>query len=130
MIAANRCGIGIGQPPRFGLLAAALAGDHVGRDGPRAAGKPDQRLVGRERGLHLAHGLVDRLEPRRLRRQLVERGVDQRRRQARPFAGDEGQILADRERHDEDVGKQDRGVELGESARSGWSVTSAAASLS
>ena len=39
--------------------------------------------------------------------------VGQRRRQPRPFAGDEAQILAEREGHDEDVGKEDRGVELG-----------------
>ena len=36
--------IAIGQAPRLGLLAAALAGDHVGGDGPRAAGKADQGL--------------------------------------------------------------------------------------
>ena len=77
MISPKACGIGISKPPRFGLVAAALARDHVGRDRPRAAGKADQRLAVGQRGFDLAHGLVDRLEPRRIGRQLVERRIRQ-----------------------------------------------------
>ena len=51
MIVAERLGIGISEAPRFRLVAAALPGDHVGRDRPRASGKTDQRLGGIERAL-------------------------------------------------------------------------------
>ena len=130
MIAANASGIGISEAPRLGLVAAALARDHVGRDRPRALRQSRGSVLrGPSAAFTFANSLVNRLQPRRERLQLVERALDQRRRQPRPFAGDEAQILADRERHDQDVGKQDRRVESGK-RRSGWSVTSAAASVS
>ena len=108
--------IGIGQSPRFGLVAAALPRDHVGRDGPRAPCEADQSLGRIELGFDLAHRLVNRFETSEEWHQMVERRVDQRRRQARPLTGDEAQILPDCERNDQNVRKEDCSVERRKSA--------------
>src|SRR5206468_9076297 len=67
---------------------------------------------GIEHGFDLAYCLVDRLEPGRDRRQLLQRGVNQRRREARPLTRNEAQILAKCEGDDEDVREEDCSVEL------------------
>ena len=41
-------GVEIGQAARLGLLAAALAGDHVGGDRPRAPGKAQEGRLRRQ----------------------------------------------------------------------------------
>ena len=64
MIAPNLPGIGISEAPRFGLVAASLPRDHVGRHRPRASGKADQGLAGLEPFAHHAHSLVDRIKTR------------------------------------------------------------------
>ena len=45
--------------------------------------------------------------------QFVDASIRQRRGQPRTLAGHEGQILPERERNDQDVGEQDRGIEPG-----------------
>src|SRR6185503_17054789 len=57
------------------------------------------------------HSAVDGLQPRRNALQRDERDIDERRRETRPFADIEAQILAERMRHDQYVGKKDGAVE-------------------
>src|SRR5690606_24916759 len=103
--------IAIGQAPRRLLVAAAFAGDHVGRDGPWAAGEAEQGGLGAELLADKLHSAVDRLEPCRNRLQGRQGRVDQRRRKLRSLAGEEREILPERVRNDQDVGEQDRPVE-------------------
>ena len=63
--------VAISQPPRLRLLAAALASHHVGSDSPRAAGKADESLVGIKRGPDFPNCLVNWLQPREIRREIV-----------------------------------------------------------
>ena len=72
MIAPNLAGIRIGQTSSLGLLAASLPGNHVGRDGPGASRKANQGLFGLERRFDLPHRLVNRIEARRVGRQIIE----------------------------------------------------------
>src|SRR5207244_8468259 len=102
-----------GQPPGFGLVAAALPRHHVGGDGPRTPCETDQSLGWVELDSDLPHRFVNRFETTGDWRQLVESRMDQRRRQARPLTGDEAEILTDCERNDQDIGEEDCGVELG-----------------
>jgi hypothetical protein len=88
-----------------------LAGDHVGGDRPGTAGKPQQSRFDGQQRRHFLHSAIDRLQPSRNALQRGERRVDQRRRQKRPFAGLEAQLLAERVRHDQDIGEQDCAVE-------------------
>src|SRR5207302_5989962 len=76
------------------------------------SGEADQRLIRGELLSNFSHCRVNRIEPRRISSQLVERAVHQRRRQPRSLTGDEAQILADREWNDQDVRKEDSRVEL------------------
>src|SRR5206468_1182492 len=73
----------------------------------------DQSFGWVELGFDLPHGFVNRFETTGNWRQLVESRIDQRRRQARPLTSDKAQILADRERNDQNVRKENCGVELG-----------------
>jgi len=45
-------------------IAARAALDHIGRDGPRRPGEPDQRRPVRQPAAHAPHGLVNRVERR------------------------------------------------------------------
>ena len=42
----HQFGIAISEPPCLGLLAAALPGDHIGRDGPGTACKAEEGGLG------------------------------------------------------------------------------------
>ena len=111
MISRKGLRIGISEAPRLGLVAAALARHHIGRDRPRAAREAEQSRFGGQARFHFLHSPIDRLQPRRRALQRGQRGIDQRRRKPRPFARLEAQVLAERVRHDQDVGEQDRAVE-------------------
>ena len=90
-----------------------MAGHHVGRDRPGRAAEAEQRDIVGERALHLAHRLVDRREHASIlgRGQRIQlHGIIQRL-EPRAFAGLEPHAAAERMRHHQDVGEQDRGVE-------------------
>ena len=114
MICANASGMAIGHHPRRRLVRRALARDHVGRDRPRRAAESDQRDVGREFAAYAAQRFIDRLE-------LAEIGMARQRRhllgriqriEPRAFAGLEAHRAAERVGDDENVGEDDRGVEI------------------
>src|SRR4029078_1009272 len=79
----------VGESPRLGLIATALPGYHVGRNGPRAAGETDQRLRRPELRADFSDRLVDRIEANQERAQIVDRRLGQDRRQPGPFPGNE-----------------------------------------
>ena len=56
----------------LGLIAAPLAGDHIGRHGPRASGKTDERLAFAQPLPNLPNRFVDRVQPGGIRCQLVD----------------------------------------------------------
>ena len=106
--------VAIGEQPRRGLLVAAAARDHVGRDRVGRATEADQRLRRIERRAHPRNRLVDGrklfevdliVQPAELR--PGSHGIE-----PRPLALDEADLLAERVRDHEDVGEQDRGVEI------------------
>ena len=93
------------------LVATALSGHHISRDGPRAAREPQQGPFPSQPGLHPRHCLVDRRQPFGDCVQAVERRIDQRRRKVRSLSCQEFQVLSHRVRHDQDVREQDGPVE-------------------
>ena len=104
----------IGHHPRRRLVRRALARDHVGRDRPRRAAEADQRDLGREFALHAAQRFIDRFE-------LAEVGVARQRRdllrriqriEPRAFAGLEAHGTAERIGDHENIGEDDRGIEV------------------
>ena len=104
----------IGHHPRRRLVRRALSGDHVGRDRPRRAAEADQRDLRIEFAAHAAQRFIDRLEfaevgMRRQRRDLLRRI---QRIEPRAFAGLEPHLAAERVGNDENVGEDDRGIEV------------------
>jgi hypothetical protein len=69
--------VAISHRPGQLVVAAALAGDHVRRHGPRAAGKAQQRRLRVEPLANQPHGPVDRLEALGSRRKRIQRGIGQ-----------------------------------------------------
>src|SRR3546814_17634236 len=59
--------IAISQPAGIGMVAAPVAGDHIGRNRPGTAGKAEEGNLGRQGVRHPAHGLDDRIETFRTR---------------------------------------------------------------
>ena len=95
------------------LVRGAAPGDHVGGHSPRRARKADQGRFRRQFARQDAHSFINRCErfvdrvrgfQRRNAAHIGDRG------QARPFAGGKPQIRAQRLRHEQNVGKQDRRV--------------------
>ena len=110
----KRLGMAIGHHPRRRLVRRALARDHVGRNRPRRAAEADQRDLGCEFTLHAAQRFIDRLE-------LAEIGVARQRRdllrriqriEPRAFAGLEAHGAAERIGDHENIGEDDRGIEI------------------
>src|SRR5436190_11680085 len=104
----------IGHHPRRRLVRRALSGDHVGRDRPWRAAEANQRDVWCELAADAAQRFIHRLEfaeiglgsqPRHLLRRI-------QRIEPRAFAGLEAYGAAERIGNDEDVGKDDRGIEV------------------
>ncbi len=113
MMRLNACGIAIGEPARLALLAAALPGDHIGRDGPGAAGKAEERGFGRQVRRDPADGAIDRLEPLRRPSGGPPAHRDRRAwaRAAGPSPASNHRSCPSAQRHHQDVGEQDRAVE-------------------
>ncbi len=101
----------IGHPPRRRLVAAALAVDHIGRHGPRTAGKAQKGRARRQLRLHPADGVVHPIETLEHWCQVLERSIGEPGRKVRAFTDTKFEMLAERMRHDEDIRKQDRPVE-------------------
>ena len=87
---------------------------HVAGDGPGSPCKADQRGVRRNRAGEAADGLVDRLQPlvEAVARQALQVFHVSHRVQLRPLPFLEGQRLAQRVRHHQDVGEQNRRVHV------------------
>ncbi len=97
------------------LIGRALAGDHVGRHRPGGAGEADQRGFRRQGLGHPRHGFVDgreRLVDRVGRFQPGEIRRSRHGGKPRPLAFDEAQIRAEGLGHQQDVGEEDRRVEV------------------
>ena len=114
MIFGKRFGMAIGHHPRRRLVRRALSGDHVGRNRPRRAAEADQRDLGREFAANAAQRFIDRLELAEVslcgqRRHLLRRI---QRIEPRAFAGLEAHRAAERIGDDENVGEDDRGIEV------------------
>ena len=110
---ANPSRLAIGHQPGRGLIRRAAPRHHVGRDRPRRAAEAEQGDIRRQRALDAAHGLVDRRKHRVIgvgRKRVQLRRIVQRL-ETRPFASLEGDRAAERVRHDQNVGEQDRGIE-------------------
>ena len=100
----------VGQAAGFGLIFAAMACDHVGRDRPWAAGKAQHRHRWINGLAHLGDGFIDLGEVQRIGLKLGKIAIMQRRSQLRAFAGAEAEALAHGVRDDQDVGKQDSAI--------------------
>ena len=96
------------KQPRRRLVGRAVAGDHVGRDGPGRAAKADQRRLGRQFLAQPPNRLVDRFEIH-VKPFAVESLdiADGNRRHQRSLSLLEAEIAAKRMRHHEDIRKQD-----------------------
>ena len=114
MIFDERLRMAIRQHPRRRLVRRTLAGDHVSRDRPRRTAKTDQRDLWRKLTTDAAQRLIDRFE-------LAEVGLRRQRRhflrriqriEPRAFAGLEAHRTAERIGNDENVGEDDRGIEV------------------
>ena len=101
------------QRTRGPLIRGATPGYHIGRDGPGRAAEADEARPVVEAGPHAPYGLDDRLQAVRDGGtiDLGEAAAIRDRFEARSFALDEPQLLAESLRDDEDVGEQDRSVE-------------------
>ena len=104
----------IGHHPRRRLIGRALSGDHIGRDRPRRAAEADQRDLRIERGAHPAQRFIHRLELGEvgLRRQRLDLLRRIQRIEPRAFADLEPDRAAERVGNDQNVGEDDRGVEI------------------
>ena len=99
--------------PRRRLVRGAAAGHHVGRNRPRRPAEADQRLVGSQRAAHPPHRLEDRRKPLGQPVRVESRdplGID--RIEPRPFAFDKAQPASEGIGNDQDVGKEDRRIEV------------------
>ena len=107
---------GLGLAPRQAaedfVIGAAFALDHVGGDSPRRAREADQGGVGGKRGAHA----FDRFHHRRKLGRVVAQRRDARRitdgLQPRAFAFREPQFLSQRMGHQENVGKENGGIQI------------------
>ena len=110
---ANACGSRYAISRAGAWSGVPLPGHHVGRDRPRRAAEAEQRDIRRERALHPPHCLVHRREHASVLGggERVQLGGIVERFEARPFAGLECHVAAERMRHHQDVGEQDRGIE-------------------
>ena len=105
--------LAIGHQPGRGLIGRAAPRHHVGRNRPRRAAEAEQGDILRQRVLDPADGLVDRRKHRVIgvgRKRVQLRRIVQRL-QPRPFASLERHRAAERVRHDQNIGEQDRGIE-------------------
>src|SRR5271165_3197633 len=100
--------------PRRRLIWRSLSGDHIGCDRPWRSAESDQRDFRIELASNAAQGLEHRFKLSevsgwRQRVDLVRRieGIE-----TRSFAGLEPHIAAERVRNDQDVRKDDRGIEV------------------
>ena len=105
--------LAIRKHARGRLVRRAASRHHVGRDRPRRAAETEQRDLRRQRRLHAPHRLIHRCEYGlvRLARQRAKLGGIVERREPRAFARLERHLAAERVRHDQNVGKENRGVE-------------------
>ena len=110
----NGCRVAIGEEPRRRLLLAAAAFDHVGRDRPRRPAEADQRQALGKLGHHALDGLVDRRQGLGGARSVqpgngsaVSDWLE-----LRTFTFDELDLLPKRIGDDENVGEDDRRVEI------------------
>src|SRR3546814_7734724 len=62
------------------MVAAPVAGDHIGRNRPGTAGKAEEGNLGRQGVRHPAHGLDDRIETFRTRHETLDTDAGQWRR--------------------------------------------------
>ncbi len=104
----------IGHHPGRRLVRRALARDHVGRHRPRRAAEADQRDVGIELAANAAQRLIHRFEFAEVGLRGQARHLLRRiqRIEPRAFAGLEAHGTAERVGDDENVGKDDRGIEV------------------
>ena len=100
--------------PRRRLIGRAVSGHHVGRNRPRRAAKSDQRDVRIELAPHPAQCLIDRLELCEIRRARQRRDLVGRiqRIELWAFADLEPHRAAERIRDHQNVGEDDRGIEV------------------
>ena len=104
----------IGHHPRRRLIGRALSGNHIGRDRPRRAAEADQRDFRIELGAHPAQRFIHRLELAEvgLRRQRLDFFRRIQRIEPRAFADLEPDRAAECVGNDENVGEDDRGIEI------------------
>ena len=107
-------GIAIGPEPRFGLILAAAALDHVGGHGPRRPAKADHRDAVRQLRHHAGQSLIDRGKLLFSRRPIEPGQVlaVPQRLEFWPFALDERNLLSERIRDDQNIGEDDCCVEI------------------
>ena len=112
--ACERLGMAIGQQPRRRLIRRAAPGDHVSRNRPWCAAKSDQRHRWIEVAPHPAQRLVDRREFRIVCLCCECRNQLRRIERIEPwsFADFKANGAAERVRNHQDVGEDDRGIEL------------------
>src|SRR3546814_10829930 len=78
------------------MVAAPVAGDHIGRNRPGTAGKAEEGNLGRQGVRHPAHGLDDRIETFRTRHETLDTDAGQWRRKPGSLARPEAQLLPKR----------------------------------
>ena len=103
----------IRKQPRRKLIGRANSRDHVGCQSPRRAAETQERNRRRQVLLDPGNGLIDRLQPRVVDLPIkpLQGGRAIERIEPRPLALFECHALAQRMRHHQDIGKQDRRVE-------------------
>ena len=104
----------VGPKPRFGLILAAAAFDHVGGHSPRRSAKADHRDAVRQLWHRACQSLIDRGKPL-FSRSPIESGqalAVPDRLELGPFALNDRNLLSEGIRDDQDVGEDDGRVEF------------------
>src|SRR5581483_6914873 len=107
-------GLAIGPKPRLGLVLTPAPFDHVGRNRPWRAAKANHRYIARKIGADPRQRFIDRRQPRlgNFRLELCNSPSVLHRIEPGSFTLNKLEALPERVRHDEDVRKHNRRIEI------------------